>query len=382
MKKFLCLIIAVIAAFSFSGCIHVDYAPSPNEKATVYKVSIAEINKHGTLVLATDFAEMANMNMTVGDIITVYVGEDKYSLPVGTAYSDVDTGSMLCRFDVEDGKVMLAVNMGSFVEAAGIGEKITVDQAPGYKWNVSIVEVGLELKEKGGYIEEYSARNLIRTNAREDYPALSDEQFANFRAVSVTGIKQNVLFRSSSPLSDALERNRYAMAEVENAGIKTVINLADDYKTMTSYPTYFGSYYAECNIITPEMSYDFTSEGFGVKVKECISFIAKNQGPYLIHCKEGKDRTGILCALIECYVGASAAEVEADYMLTYEYFYNVTHKDAAYYIIYYSNLYKTLCTLYKVEDIDSVNLREKAEGYFLSIGITEDTLSALDAKLK
>ena len=44
------------------------------------------------------------------------------------------------------------------------------------------------LKEAGGYADELSVRQLNRTNNREDYPELTDEQFANFRNIATTGM--------------------------------------------------------------------------------------------------------------------------------------------------------------------------------------------------
>lgn len=92
----------------------------------------------------------------------------------------------------------------------------------------------------------------------------------------------------------------------------------------------------------PEMNYDFAGKEFGQKVKKSVLFITENDGPYLIHCKEGKDRTGMLCAILECFAGASAEDVKRDYMSTYYNFYNVQPEDDAYSIILNNNLVKTL----------------------------------------
>lgn len=132
-----------------------------------YTVAIRDIRKHGNVILDTDFDAMNAHGMEIGDIITATVGEKSFSLPIGTAHSDVDTGSMLCRFDIEDNEVSLAINMGSFASEAGIGEKVSIEEEPGYRWDVAIGEVTLSLKEKQGYRAEYDARNLTRrTNAR------------------------------------------------------------------------------------------------------------------------------------------------------------------------------------------------------------------------
>ena len=107
----------------------------------------------------------------IGDIITVSAAGRAFDLPVGTSYTDVDSGEMICRFDLEDEEVGLAINYGSFAETAGIAEKHAVEEDPGYRWDLHCDEVVLSVKEKKGYLDEYNARNLTRTNERGDYPA-------------------------------------------------------------------------------------------------------------------------------------------------------------------------------------------------------------------
>lgn len=346
-----------------------------------YTVAIRDIRKHGNVILDTDFDTMNAHGMEIGDIITVTVGEKSYDIPIGTAHADVDSGSMLCRFDTEDNEVSLAINMGSFASEAGIGEKVSIEEEPGYRWDVAIGEVTLSLKEKQGYRAEYDARNLTRTNERADYPALTDEEFSNFRAVAAAGIREDWLYRSSTPIEPALGRNEYAMAAMEKAGIRAVINLDDSADEMQSYPAYPGSWYSRCAVVNPEMTYDFGTGEFAGKVKQSVLFLLENDGPFLIHCKEGKDRTGILCAILECFAGASAEEVTGDYMLTYANFYGILPGDGAYDVILSNNLVKTLCGLYGIDSLDGTDLQKEAADYLLSTGLDETQLHQLAAKL-
>ena len=394
-KKFFILLIAFSMLLAIAGCSakHEDIqegtsisadssAVVPEQASKVITSTIKEIKKHGNVVLEISFDDMTNNGMNIGDIITVSVGDAKFDMPVGTDYSDVDSGNMICRFDQDKKEVVIATNMGSFAESAGIGEKKEIAEDPGYSWTILIPEIRLQLKEKEGYLDEYRARNLSRTDLREDYPDLTDAEFANFRAISVSGIKENLIYRSSSPLRPDMGRNTYAMAAMEAAGIRSVINLDDSSEHMLSYSTYPDSYYSKCHILNSEMSYDFESEDFAAKVKNCLLFISENDGPYLIHCKEGKDRTGILCALIECFAGASAEEVTNDYMVTYQNFYHITPEDNTYNIVLKNNLVKTLCKLFQVDDLETADLKEKAAAYFRSAGLTEEQLSSLREKLK
>ena len=353
-------------------------ADSTADKAPVPVVSGVEtITKHGNVVLEITFDEMKQHDMEIGDIITVTVGDASYDLPIGTLHSDVDAGKMVCRFSQEHQQVGLLINMGSFAAETGIGEKQTIEEDPGFQWEILIPEVTLCLKEKAGYLEEYFARNLTRTNVREDYPELSDEEFGNFRAVSVTGIEENYLYRSSSPINPALGRDTYVMEAMEKAGIRCVLNLADSVDDMEGFAAYPDSYYSRCQVINAEMSYDFAGEEFGESVRKSILFMLENEGPYLIHCKEGKDRTGVLCAILEGFAGASLEEIGQDYMLTYTNFYGITPDHENWSVIQDSNLFRTLCSMFGVNQLDGADIQAESREYLLSVGLTEDQLDQL-----
>ena len=47
-----------------------------------------------------------------------------------------------------------------------------------------------------------------------------------------------------------------------------------------------------------------------------------SDGPYLIHCTEGKDRTGFVCLLLGALAGGSYQELKDDYMVTYYNYYS------------------------------------------------------------
>ena len=63
---------------------------------------------------------------------------------------------------------------------------------------------------------------------------------------------------------------------------------------------------------------NYQSEEFAQKIVQGFNAMAEEEGPYLVHCTEGKDRTGFVCMLIEALAGASYPEIADDYMLTYD----------------------------------------------------------------
>ncbi len=371
--RILSILLAALLLVSLAGC---------KDKKPVEKTfGILDISKHGNVKVNTTFDELKAMDIEIGDIIAVKVGDTECSMPVGSSYSDVDSGSMICRFDSEANEVILAINMGSFATDTGAAVKETISEDPGYRWNAAIDKVTISLLEKGGYLEEYTVRSLTRSLERADYPGLSDEDFANFRAVNVTGIAKNWLYRSSSPLDPVIWRNTYAKAAMENTGIRTVINLSDSKEDAEAFETYPGSAYSACSMFYPEMGYDFTAAEYGEAMKAVVRFMVANEGPYLIHCKEGKDRTGVVCAVFESLMGANYTEVCADYMKTYLNFYGIEAGSETYRIVKERTFDKTLSTLFGVETLSKADLSKEAEEYLLSIGLSADEISAFKAKL-
>lgn len=180
-----------------------------------------------------------------------------------------------------------------------------------------------ELYKKDGYAEEFEVYDLRRTDKREDYPELNDEEYCNFRYVKVTGMKENILYRGSSPINNFMKRAKYVDELLDKYGIKTIINLSDSEDKAKSFPNYNDTYYSKQNIIFLNTNADVTSYNFGKSVLKAMRFIIKNKGPYFVHCMEGQDRTGAICAILSSLLGATKEELIYDFMKTYENFYKV-----------------------------------------------------------
>lgn len=70
---------------------------------------------------------------------------------------------------------------------------------------------------------------------------------------------------------------------------------------------------------TPE-AYIATLEGFGNPIATIVQTIAHSRpGRVVVHCSSGKDRTGLVTALILSLVGIPWAEIAEDYALTDQY---------------------------------------------------------------
>ena len=185
------------------------------------------------------------------------------------------------------------------------------------------IKFTFELYEKGGYAEKYKVYDLRRTNNREDYKELTDEEYVNFRSPKIRGMKENLLYRGSSPINDFMGRAKLADEMLKKYGIKTIINLSDSEEVAKNFPGYEDTYYSKQNIIFLNTNADVTSYNFGKSVLKAMRFINEHEGPYYIHCMEGQDRTGAICAIFESLLGATKEELIYDFMKTYENFYKV-----------------------------------------------------------
>ncbi len=333
-----------------------------------------------------------DLDLDYADLVTVKFLDQELILPVVPNYSYVDSGKAAVLVSQNEqgnptGYVFMAINMGNFLDTYGIAYKGT-DESGNWYWTAYEgvefpIVVTFELYEKEGYMAEYLLHEITRTNNREDYADLTDAEFANFREVTTTGMGEKTLYRSSSPINPELNRSSYADAAMEEAGVKTVVNLADSEEAAAAYPGFADTYYSQQNVKYLNLGVDFAAKDFQDGLAEGLRFMAENEGPYLVHCTEGKDRAGFVNALLSCLMGGTAEEVIADYMVTYYNYYGIVEGDAKYDAIANSNIKKSLANAFAVADItaEGVDLAAEAEEYILAIGLSDEELSALKVNL-
>lgn len=287
-------------------------ADTPVEKVEKTEIIVEEfdtivsISKYGNCQTGLDYFALEKEGIMIGDIYTITINDYSFDAPVVTNYSDVDLGKHLIK--ASETGIEFAINMGNLAKKANInvGDKFTYT-----------------LKEKGGYADEYMIRHLTKSMDRADYA--SDEIFANFRSVGTGSIKEGRLYRSANPVLDD-ERAPYAAKLMEAAKIQYVINLADSKETaeknLESAP-YYKELYEKGQVITLDMGVDFYSEDFAQKLKAGFTFLTEAKTPVLIHCNEGKDRAGVVTALLEALTGATMDEIVEDYMISFENYFGV-----------------------------------------------------------
>lgn len=319
----------------------------------------------------------------IGDIVTVaFDGYDTLEMPVAEYTSDVPIAGFLVAANKGSGNLVLTAHYAQMSDVLGI----TAENAP--------LQVSISMKEKGGYLLglDIMRNTQYMDTYLEAYPDLSIEEFANFRDVHTTGMGKNKLYRSSSPIYLYLGRNYYADSLAQVAGIATFVNLADSENEAYSNKGYETTYYSTQNVIFLGIPPEFFSTSFKEGLVKGFRYMIEHDGPYLLHCTYGMDRTGFTIAVLEALMGASVEEIQADYAKTFSNYFTVidskqvTLNDQQV-DFFKSVVLRNLRAVYHAEGIevpetDDADWVTATENYLEKLGMTPQEISELKDRLK
>lgn len=334
-------------------------------------VLVGKITSYSELGVAMlDFleADMEKAGFTLGDVISITVDDKEIVMPYYDGFY-TRNGEYLCvAYPTYPSVCFTANNVGLPPELRGLeGHTVTV-----------------RMKEKGGSLDVQSALSMKYTNNRDDYPALTDAEYANARAVEAGNIADKVLHRCSTPFSNEINRNNYVSEYLEREGVKTVLNLADTEEKMLTYdiPPYSRKLWEEGNVILCPLKSDPTADDFNNRLIAALKEIPSRPAPYAVNCMEGKDRTGYVCALLAGLCGATYEEIVTDYLITYNNYYKITPAKDPDICNALLSLRLNMCLMYYAGVNDEAQLpyvdyAEAISNYLLSHGMSPEQLNAL-----
>lgn len=353
-KKALCLFL-----------VSVFFAASLFAKGPSLHTEVASIDNHGNVNLKVSGTLFAAKGFGLGDFVTVKIGKQSFLAPVTKNYTDVDRGAYLLRINGDE--VSLAVNMGNFARQfdLAVGNPVTIT-----------------MKKRLGFLRTYQTRLLSKSNDRSDFA--SDEAFANFRAVKAGRLADGRLFRSCNPI-ESDERAPFAASLAEKAGVSLVLNLADSEEAAQArldQAPYYRQLSLSGKVCYLELGASFTDSKSLKAIRQGLLFLVENQGSVLIHGKEGRTRTGMLCMLLEAFCGATIDEIALDYMATFENYYNV--RDGS---VQYGALVQAVPDFFKElnggKPVTDKNVQAVSEKFLLkSVGLSKEQLEALRLRLQ
>lgn len=139
---------------------------------------------------------------------------------------------------------------------------------------------------------------------------------SNFRdAATATGVlKSGILYRSGL-LADATSDDKTELATLLKGGMIIDLRASSDIERDGQDPTIKGVDYRNIAITgTTDYTKFVNNPASAAAFGKAIKLIINNDGPFLIHCTHGKDRTGWLVAMVMYAAGASDNQVMSEYM--------------------------------------------------------------------
>ncbi len=303
------LVISII--FLMASCSDNDNDTSTSDDdVPMLQCNITYYDEFGSARLDITEDDMTKAGFTLGDVISIAILSQEITTPYYDGFYS-RSGEYVCVSYPSYPSICFTLNNSGLPdELKGLeGQPVTI-----------------KMKEKGGKIDVQQSLSMKYTNVRTDYNNISDAEFANARAVSAGHIASGILNRSSSPFCNDIGRANYVSEYLEREQVKTVINLADTEEKMLSYqlPSYSRTLWDGGNVILCPLKVNPTADDFNNNLIKALIELPSHPAPYVVHCMEGKDRTGYACALLEGLCGATYEEIVDDYLTTYNNYYQKT----------------------------------------------------------
>ncbi len=355
---------------------------APAEKLTTVRLTVTQDTnavskdeKFGAALLSLSQEEFEAIGFRLGDSCNIAFdnGYELADVPYYNGYY-VRNGCPVMVAYPGDPFVRITLNNEGIWEAAGLssGSFVTIT-----------------LSEAGKYSAVQEALGQQYSFDRADYS--SDEEFVNFRALSGGKLKSGFLFRGASPVDNSRGRAAYTDALLKENGILFILDLADSEEDIQSYfsASDFNSPYANGlieggSVSLLDMGSAYTSEAYQKKLAQGLSEAILCDGPWYIHCMEGKDRTGFVCLLLEALAGANYNELMNDYMITYRNYFAVSSSETpdkfdAIVDLYFVPFLEFLHGTDDLSVLKSADFTEDAKNYLRSGGMSEGDIAALTA---
>lgn len=371
MKKTLFILPIVISTFSFTAC---NKQKEKTPKLENY--AIHHDDEFGGAYINIGIQEFNDLGFAFGDSVNlVFTTGDKT-----VKYDDIGYYS---GYYVPAGQELVVGYKGyeNIKFCINYGEDVYVE----HEFNEN-TKVTITINEVGKYKDVEETLSISYSDDRKQYT--SDEQFANFREVNVGQIQPKMLYRGASPIDNSRSRSAIVDELLEKNNIQYNIDLADKESAIggSKYTIhdYFKGLQNKNKVVFLGMAAAYKAEDFTNKMKTLFLSILENDGPYYVHCLEGKDRTGYVCMVLEALCGASYQELIDDYFITYKNYYGIEEGTKKYEVIkqlHIDEMIKYVFGFEKQGALTFVNFHSMANNYMLNVGLSQEQINQLQKKL-
>lgn len=377
VDKYIKYTLPMACVLMFTAFVVIGWIQKP-KPVTTGEIGVVKDEEFNNIYIELTIAEFLDKGFAFGDSVNVAFdnGEVIEDIPFFSGYY-VPMGELLACGYPGYPHVVIARNFG----ASTWEEYHMTDYS----------RVTVTLNEKGKYLDTEELFSLKYSDDRNDYD--SDIEFANFREIIGGKMERAKFYRSASPIDNVHKRAAYANKLAKDAKIKFFINLSDKPKNYEEHvkakdfdSAYYDSIYRKGDVLILGMNANYRSDDFAKIISNALLEMTKHDGPVLVHCVEGKDRTGFVCALMLALSDATADEIIDDYMITYENYYGVTkeEKPEKYEAIldYVNDFFYCMCDAEKDTDVHKLDLKKGAENYLKKGGLTAKEIRTIEAYLR
>ena len=329
------------------------------------KTKVKEIDMFGDAVL-----NVKEIDLEYGDSVDISFsgGYEIKNIPYYPAFYGRKGDTVISDyFDY----IVVANVGGAFINKSDVkpGEKVTI-----------------KLNERKRFIEEYKAYDVDQD--KEKWEGQTDEEFINAREVDEGTVVAGIIHRGSSPTNPDFNRMELMDEYIQHHGINCIINLSesmDTIKSVKNLPAHTKEMLDNGQIIAVGMGVDFQDEDTKKALGKALVEMTERKGPYLIHCSYGKDRTGVVIAILQALCGATYQEIEDDYMLSYKNLHNINmNPDSDQYQLNVQRLEDELADIFEVQPTETpyIDMQAGARKYLLSCGMTDEQIDKLKSILE
>lgn len=239
----------------------------------------------------------------------------------------------------------------------------------------------ITLEQKGRYRAEFEAYNIRDAKYKAD--GQTDEAFCNAREVTAGNIRPGRLYRGSSPFDQDFGRVGLMGSYIVAHDIRAVLDLADTPEKLAAsegLPDHTAAMLAQGRAIACPIGVDYMEPEAMRFIGEGLVRLMQLEGPWLIHCSLGRDRTGVICAVLEALCGATYDEIVQDYMVSYDWLHGIDmNPESLQYRLFKLRIDELTAEIFgtEVEALPGIDLRQAASDYLMQCGMTEDQIDRL-----
>lgn len=263
---------------------------------------------------------------------------------------------------------------------AGIG--CSFNSLAGIENGESVV---ISLEQKSRYKDELEAYDISNAKVRSD--GQSDEEYRNAREIKAGQIKDGRLYRGPSPFDQDYGRVELMDRYIQDNNISCVLDLSDTQERLEGFedlPEHTASLVSADHVIACAIGVDYLNAEAMDTIGCGLAEMAESDGPYLIHCSLGRDRTGVVCAVIEALCEATYEEIIEDYMASYDMLHGIDMDPGSLqYKLFKQRIDEQLEAILGIgiDQLPTSNLQKPAAGYLVRCGMTGEQVEMLIDRL-